>query len=577
MIRLKWVEINRKAYPTSVSPRGRRMSLERAVMIGMLDPDQLYCPSEISATVYPRESREYDRTRKALWHFAQTRGLSDSYDNLERGDQEPPKWFGSSWQSELGPRMLEVADLMDRLKALIEAHPNHDFFLDKEKITMKQFPMPDSPSEPEATESGHGTQSPIPVRCVELAPLDKRPQRIGRKGSWRLAVWLCLSMLVVCGVILGHQIYLPKKQPQDQHESRVNETQETFMGTNVATPLSQKKTYMGSEQTRAGGPQLFLLSPYGTNDPDIILKIAIEQGYDVAAEKLVDTTPFQFGMDLIQKHGKPEAGLHWFRAMSAQKNISGKMKEEFLFGEAWALWWMSDMLGAIKIATALEATSNEPLLSARLAYLLGDLHYTLGKFSDAQAYYLRALSYYRLQDRTRMVIRCNVALATIAASTQPEQVSVYVDAAKKANLKLVEMNQTPYDEADFAGIYRDAAFTLGNYEESLRWAKEEERLLRRQPEKTNLRMLSTARVGILLAIVGDYKGATLVARELDHEAEKFNSTRAKSLNIFTYYYIGRCKGIDTSVYEKEIKNFGQSTNDFLYSTFIERLNKIPCK
>ncbi len=137
MIPLRWVAIDRRAYPP---PRRRmeRFPLERATILAMLDDETLYVPSAAAEVGYLKGSAEYIRARRAFSFFANEHGMAEAYDNTDKDDSEAAGWYGSSWKWALGGRIHRVADLMDELKKRQEARPGTKFYLEDETILTEE-------------------------------------------------------------------------------------------------------------------------------------------------------------------------------------------------------------------------------------------------------------------------------------------------------------------------------------------------------------------------------------------------------------------------------------------------------
>lgn len=133
MILLRWVAIDRRAYPPP-KRRMERFPLERATILAMLDDETLYVPSAAAEVGYPKGSLEYLRARRAFSFFANEHGMAEAYDNTDKEASEAASWYGSSWKWALGGRIHRVADLMDELKKHQQARPGTKFYLDDETI-----------------------------------------------------------------------------------------------------------------------------------------------------------------------------------------------------------------------------------------------------------------------------------------------------------------------------------------------------------------------------------------------------------------------------------------------------------
>lgn len=196
MILLRWIPIDRRAYPP---PRRRmeRFPLERATILALLDDETLYVPSAAAEVGYPKGSAEYIRARRAFSYFANEHGMAEAFDNTDKEPGEAAGWFGSSWKWALGPRMHRVADLMDKLRRLQQAQPGMRFFLDDETIL----------SEDELRNRGlevpNPAEEPLLVTAVAEEDLGEPTEAPAPRRSWTRRKLLGLSAISLCLLACG--------------------------------------------------------------------------------------------------------------------------------------------------------------------------------------------------------------------------------------------------------------------------------------------------------------------------------------------------------------------------------------
>ncbi len=207
------------------------MPLERAVLIGMLDPDKFYGPAEVAASGYERGGKDYELARKAFWYFARLNEIHLNYDN-SRDAGEPPEWYGSSWQDALGWRMHEVADLMDKLEALMSANPDGVFYLSDLEIVA----VSPAVTEDEFKNQNNGTMGVatelIPLSIVHHEePTFSAKRRVNTK---RLVAWAVLVSIPCFMLYFSHQ-YSKGMRPSNQ-DAKANLGAPIFLGASGEAP-----------------------------------------------------------------------------------------------------------------------------------------------------------------------------------------------------------------------------------------------------------------------------------------------------------------------------------------------------
>lgn len=215
MIPLRWVAIDRKAYPPP-RRRAERFPLERLTILAMLDDETLYEPSAAAEVGYVKGSLEYIRTRRAFSFFANENGFEEAYDNVERDSGQIRAWYGSSWKWACGGRMHRVADLMDELAKRQRENPGVRFYLDHETILAEKdlppaveckheiIPKWEPKPEPPTTE---------PTAAPELTEPQEENMDVKRHTRSWYGLVIFLLLLIICGLVVW---YRPKDLPVEE-------------------------------------------------------------------------------------------------------------------------------------------------------------------------------------------------------------------------------------------------------------------------------------------------------------------------------------------------------------------------
>lgn len=309
---------------------------------------------------------------------------------------------------------------------------------------------------------------------------------------------------------------------------------------------------------------------------DRILEIASTQGYEKAISHLKD--PYQFGMDLIVKDNRPQAAVSWFAGISRVETISDQERESYIFGHGWALWHLQKIREALKIAIELEVIAKDNHVKVRNQFLLANIYFRTGQNEQAALFFNKALKAYSTLGIDKGVFQCLIGLANVAISTGHDSALSYIKQAKEVNEKLAISNPSiKFDDSYFLGLYRDIAFSKGNYRTALDWAEKEEQFLRQKTGRSTVWVLSLCRTGIVHAFCGNYQKAIEIAKVVDREADAIGVPFCKKLNLFIWYAVGRCRGLETTVYEREMEEYAKEADDRNYQLLKDKIEEITCK
>ncbi len=311
---------------------------------------------------------------------------------------------------------------------------------------------------------------------------------------------------------------------------------------------------------------------------DRILEIAATQGYEKAIGHLEHASPYQFGMDLIVKDNRPQAAISWFAGISKIAPITDEDRENYVFGHGWALWYSQKTKEALKIAIELDVIAKNYNVRARNEFLLANIYFRTHQLKEATSFFRKALKSFTTLKNDAAVFRCLIGLANIDTLTNQDSALDYIKQAKEVNIRLAKNNPgSEYDDSHFLGLYRDIAFSKGRYQEALDWAEKEEQFLRNKKGRSTAWVLSLCRKGIAHAVCGNYQKAIEIAKVVDSESDAIAVPFCKKLNLFIWYTVGRCRGLETSIYEREMEEYAKETDDRNYQLLKDKIEEITCK
>lgn len=313
-----------------------------------------------------------------------------------------------------------------------------------------------------------------------------------------------------------------------------------------------------------------------TSTFDKILSTAMMKNYKEAIWLLQNEQgqdPYQFGMDLAQKAGRPRAAVTWFQGLL---NEVGE-EENFRFGLAWSCWLDADHKSSIKHGARLLA-SKDPLTRARAHSLMGQIQGRLDKGDDAIKHFRQAVELYREQKKWGGVFTNSLYLAKeLIGKNRFEEARTQIGHAEQANIFLQEELRLPpksYGQLYFA--YSWLAYRQGLFRDAADWADRASRLYEEQGNYTSA-ALNKITYSLCLVFAGDLQLAEKVADRVEKDiARPGVAPYVAAYSDLPWVAINRCRGLDVEAFVQPIRLWAKEHNDPTLQNMLDDVLKEKC-